>query len=1369
MSGAAAPISPVPWPLIPKKLWGLFPLQPPLRADHEGLDIMAVHGLQLGNSHDAHIRTFTKNEFCWLRDGLNEALAIASLNAVTLGVPLHAFDAASRLDIHDIGILMENLIQQPGEFAADFQGLGIHDRKVVLVAHSLGGLVIKAWLVHLAELSAEEPSDNNLFENFLRSVAGIVFLAVPHKGARLAQLASRFNSSVFIQLLSNKEKLQQLVDEFEPVRKKYNIPICGVYETKEMFKGSRWVPLRKVVSKKSALVHHTQPIPADADHCGTAQLSPDRLEYYSVMRFIKKCMRPPVHHQTLVAAPAPPLMQAPQSPPPAPTVRIYAPDSSDPEPLLQSLAGAMSVGMQGRAIASIGHSVVITLCLESDREAVKNAFTGLCSAFQAATGCCGPFVMTTGSKAVQVEYASPGAIAKCQEMVAPEISQACILILDPLLDSSKFLATLQSGGASVEPTCLVLVTGSNLTAATLHAHAAGQYIQLHSAADDQLPADLAGFSEVSLFVCPSELLKEEQIVLEACWEGAWSHPVELPLLAAMSPDNLDSIMAACPAEKRQELEERLCGLVGGFPDDSSDEEDEATKTEGTEHVHSEALAMAQPEGQLACWPPAVHPEEEHSDDRTTPLVDTALPGIRDSGSVDLQKRDHQGPLAIMDARKDFQPQVHGREQEEGRSGTLAMSRQTPPAQSSKEQAAKSKRKDLSQHRERPSGQGQRDSLHEEQVEVISPADQRKVHIQEEEQDIVNQQVGSFGQASGQEASAPSATTGHDQVWDVFISHRGADKLPNTNVKKTFVSFLHVRLQQTGIRSFMNEHSLEPGEQACEAMLAAVRQCRIAIPVLSESYGNSIWCLRELTAMVEATRHVMPLFLDDSGHEVLQKIKAGSRKLAGQVKPEELQAWRRAIEFAGSPTGWRQVQMSGYHASLVDSMVEHVVSHLGMNPLPVPARPAAMDLQPVLQALEEHRTVGLYGMGGIGKTSLANAVFNQLQSGYVLQCCYVDVGRMAAEPAARAMQIESCQRQMLKDLCGLQATFHGVQQKAAELERRLSRANILLVLDDIWSEDQLKGLLVKLGSQSKVIVTSRDQGLLQRTLPGLCSTTPEYVEIQLLSRQDSQLMLCLHAFGQNHAPAHLAQLAKEAANACGGLPSSLSVVGSYLAACQDPQAWRNAIYKLQHAQELDNSGNGTIFARLRVSYDFLDTETQDMLMEIACGLLGQPSSFAACAWGTAGLLRLEKLKHLSLISVKYGRLVMHDQVRDMLQSLANPHSGDRHACWYHWDQNVAPILSSPSIYQLRGIVATNDIGQACLKRMPHLRLLLNPGIPLSMRSAAICSAHFLLAIPEPAKILEPTDSLAASPALHLQLLAEPSRVYGPADSPAASGP
>ena len=152
--------------------------------------------------------------------------------------------------------------------------------------------------------------------------------------------------------------------------------------------------------------------------------------------------------------------------------------------------------------------------------------------------------------------------------------------------------------------------------------------------------------------------------------------------------------------------------------------------------------------------------------------------------------------------------------------------------------------------------------------------------------------------------------GQTQSWDVFISHRGADKLTKTDTKRKFVSFLHSRLTQAGIRSFMDEDSLELGGQAWEIMLEAVRQCRIAIPVLSEGYGNSVCCLRELTTMVKAKRHIMPLFLDEAGVDVVEKIKAGSCNLKAQADLGEFVAWDSALDAVGSLTGWRLDQTNG---------------------------------------------------------------------------------------------------------------------------------------------------------------------------------------------------------------------------------------------------------------------------------------------------------------------------------------------------------------------------------------------------------------------------------------------------------------------------
>lgn len=143
-------------------------------------------------------------------------------------------------------------------------------------------------------------------------------------------------------------------------------------------------------------------------------------------------------------------------------------------------------------------------------------------------------------------------------------------------------------------------------------------------------------------------------------------------------------------------------------------------------------------------------------------------------------------------------------------------------------------------------------------------------------------------------------------FDVFISHRGADVDGNKD-KKTFVNFLRARLEQAGIRTFMDEVSIKPGDAAWQVIQDAVRRCRIAVPVLTAGYGSSEWYLQELAIMMDAPRMTaMPLFLDEDGTEVKKKLEAAAEMLASKSghSPETLAKWQQAIALVASIQGWR---------------------------------------------------------------------------------------------------------------------------------------------------------------------------------------------------------------------------------------------------------------------------------------------------------------------------------------------------------------------------------------------------------------------------------------------------------------------------------
>ena len=95
------------------------------------------------------------------------------------------------------------------------------------------------------------------------------------------------------------------------------------------------------------------------------------------------------------------------------------------------------------------------------------------------------------------------------------------------------------------------------------------------------------------------------------------------------------------------------------------------------------------------------------------------------------------------------------------------------------------------------------------------------------------------------------------------------------------------------------------------MQDAARRCRIAIPVLAESYGNSVRCLDELAIMFQAPGvTVMPVYVENDVEAVLQKIKDASARLEGQVSKSTCVGWKQAIERVAACNGWTQEQMSG---------------------------------------------------------------------------------------------------------------------------------------------------------------------------------------------------------------------------------------------------------------------------------------------------------------------------------------------------------------------------------------------------------------------------------------------------------------------------
>jgi hypothetical protein len=169
----------------------------------------------------------------------------------------------------------------------------------------------------------------------------------------------------------------------------------------------------------------------------------------------------------------------------------------------------------------------------------------------------------------------------------------------------------------------------------------------------------------------------------------------------------------------------------------------------------------------------------------------------------------------------------------------------------------------------------------------------------------------------------------------------------------------------------------------------------------------------------------------------------------------------------------------------------------------------------------------------------------------------------------------------------------------------------------------------------------------KTLP---AASKAVYEVKTLHKSDSQRLFNIHAFGSETPSEGFVELAETISDACGGLPLSLKVMGSYLFEEKDKEIWLESVKMLQE--------NGKIIDKLRICYDGLPTDgDRAMFREIACMLIGVEREVAMTIWKSCSncscscsktpASSLRNLIDRSLVKLdEDDRLRMHDVLRDM---------------------------------------------------------------------------------------------------------------------------
>lgn len=295
-----------------------------------------------------------------------------------------------------------------------------------------------------------------------------------------------------------------------------------------------------------------------------------------------------------------------------------------------------------------------------------------------------------------------------------------------------------------------------------------------------------------------------------------------------------------------------------------------------------------------------------------------------------------------------------------------------------------------------------------------------------------------------------------------------------------------------------------------------------------------------------------------------------------------------------------------------------------------------------------RYVGIHGMGGIGKTTLAKIVYNKLCGEYKNCCSFLDDVREFSEQK----RIVDLQKKLLKDVGVKFEDFLHAKDGIKKMRETLPSKKVLIVLDDVDDLDQVRSLAGDafwFGKGSRIIITTRNQEILERT--GVKITQ----EVEVMKPQESLQLFSKHAFAKDSPPIEYLSLSEEAVESTGRLPLSLEVIGAYLRTIR-PAKWPKKIKRLKSVPHED------VQKKLMISYEALDHGTKQILLDIACFFIGQERTYPMYMWEARdndAKMRLKKLVNMSLMKihvdideeisymeVKTKWLQMHDQLRDL---------------------------------------------------------------------------------------------------------------------------
>jgi hypothetical protein len=346
--------------------------------------------------------------------------------------------------------------------------------------------------------------------------------------------------------------------------------------------------------------------------------------------------------------------------------------------------------------------------------------------------------------------------------------------------------------------------------------------------------------------------------------------------------------------------------------------------------------------------------------------------------------------------------------------------------------------------------------------------------------------------------------------------------------------------------------------------------------------------------------------------------------------------------------------------VVSRTINRTYLYVAKHPVGVESR--VEDINVLLSiGMNDIRMAGIFGVGGIGKTTIAKAIYNLVAYQFEYSCFLANV----RETSMRECGMIQLQEKLLFEILGISSLKVGnVHRGINVIKERLCCKMVLLVLDDVDQIVQLETLAGGcdwFGLGSRIIITTRDKHLLTKHKVDLTYKVKE------LDHNEALQLFSWNAFKSDKPKDDFVELTKHAIRYAGGLPLALTVLGSDLYG-RDIHHWKSALEKYKRIPEKN------IQEKLKISYDGLDESEKNIFLDLACFFKGEHVEYVIKILDSCGFfpyIGITVLMDKSLITIdESNALVMHDLLQEMGREIVRQESpkepGKRSRLWFHED-------------------------------------------------------------------------------------------------------